>query len=359
MLYKMASPNPNTLKVAGVVTFYMSAALVMVFVNKEVLNKAPELPLLFLFNQLLIAVVLLRAASMFSKRVELPRWDLSVAKKLVPVVAVNIIGLVFNTLCLRGVEASFFQIARGMQLPLTIFISSLNTRSTPSRKVIGAAVIVTLGFFLGVAPSSSIPITASPTILSLFYGLLSSLFIAIHAVLIKSSLSHCNNSTIQLAWWTNAGSAVFLLPFILLNGEPLLIREMIWRGSNELRVFVWGSLVTGLFGFLLCVAGLLSIKVTSPITHMFSSAARSVIQTLLGVLIFHDLLTINRGASIFVILCGTMYFTWVKSLEQQSQPRQPLDLESGRVGRNGLKPESKSNLDVVWEADSEENEIKK
>jgi hypothetical protein len=38
-----------------------------------------------------------------------------------------------------------------------------------------------------------------------------------------------------------------------------------------MKVFVWGSLVTGFFGFLLCVAGLLSIKVTSPVTHMFSS----------------------------------------------------------------------------------------
>jgi len=36
--------------------------------------------------------------------------DLAVAKKLVPVVSVNIIGLVFNTLCLRDVEASFFQV---------------------------------------------------------------------------------------------------------------------------------------------------------------------------------------------------------------------------------------------------------
>lgn len=35
-------------------------------------------------------------------------------------------------------------------------------------------------------------------------------------------------------------------------------------------VFAWGTLITGFFGFLLCVAGLLSIKITSPITHMFS-----------------------------------------------------------------------------------------
>ena len=46
----------------------------------------------------------------------------------------------------------------------------------------------------------------------------------------------------------------------------------------------------GVTGFLICVAGVLSIKVTSPITHMFSAAVRSVLQTALGVYLFGDIL---------------------------------------------------------------------
>ncbi|KAG6910510.1 hypothetical protein DXG01_009929 [Tephrocybe rancida] len=265
--------NTNTFLVAGVVAFYMSAALVMVFVNKAVLNNSPDLPLLFLLIQLLIAVVLLHVSALVSKRVDLPKVNAEVAIKLVPVVLVNIIGLVFNTLCLRGVEASFFQIARGLVLPLTIFVSSIHTSTSPSKKVLFAAASVTLGFFIGVAPSSSLPAASNPSLLSLFYGILSSLFIALHAVLIKSSLPHCNNSTIQLAWWTNLGSAVFVLPAVILHGEASLFYGMLnnpnWNGT----VFIWGSIITGFFGFLLCIAGLLSIKITSPITHMFSSVS--------------------------------------------------------------------------------------
>ena len=101
----------TSLQVAGVVSFYMAAALIMVFVNKAVLNSSPELPLLFLFFQLVIAVVLLHgAAIMYPAKVDLPKIDFATAKKLTPVVLVNIIGLVFNTLCLRDVEASFFQV---------------------------------------------------------------------------------------------------------------------------------------------------------------------------------------------------------------------------------------------------------
>ena len=49
-------------------------------------------------------------AALFIARVEIPKIELETARKLTPVVLVNIIGLVFNTLCLRDVEASFFQV---------------------------------------------------------------------------------------------------------------------------------------------------------------------------------------------------------------------------------------------------------
>ncbi|KAL4070643.1 hypothetical protein J3A83DRAFT_4372831 [Scleroderma citrinum] len=346
-----------TLKVAGVVSFYMTAALVMVFVNKAVLNHSPDLPLLFLFLQLVIAVILLHASAAVTSRVEIPKLELESAKKLFPVVSVNIIGLVFNTLCLRGVEASFFQIARGLVLPLTILVSSFNTRSTPTFRVITAAGIVTIGFLLGVTPSSSLPITATPSTLSLFYGFLSSLFIAFHAVLIKSSLPHCNNSTIHLAYWTNLGSAVLLLPFIPLHGELSVLEDLIHTSSWDGNVFLWGSLITGVFGFLLCLAGLLSIKVTSPITHMFSSAARTVIQTMLGVWLFRDILTVNRAVSIFLILLGTMYYTWVKSVESSGPPpsRRQNDVEALGNGREPASKTSDNEMTVMFDTPEKED----
>jgi len=292
--------------------------------------------LIFLLFQLLIAVLLLHLSAAISTKIQIPKLDLQVAKSLVPVVSVNIIGLVFNTLCLRDVEASFFQIARGLVLPLTIAVSSTFSRSTPSIKVIIAASIVTLGFMWGVVPSSdSLPPTSIPSTLSLFYGVLSSLFIAFHAVLIKTSLPYCNNSTIELAWWTNVGSAVLILPFVLLNQEPSKLFQLAQTDTWDWGVFFWGSLVTGVFGFLLCVAGLLSIKVTSPITHMFSSAARSILQTGLGIQFFGDILTLNRAASIGIILAGTMFYTWAKSVEGPSLPSQRTpDVELGHSSTN-------------------------
>lgn len=188
-----------------------------------------------------------------------------------------------------------------MVLPLTIAVSCISTRSIPSLRVIVAAGVVTIGFLLGVAPRSaeSLHWRSSPSALSILYGVLSSLFIAVHAVLIKSSLPHAHNSTIQLAYWQNLGSAIFLAPFILLQGEYGKLLELMdspsWNGS----VFAWGSLVTGVFGFLLCVAGLLSIKVTSPITHMFSSVS-NILSAIYGQIINSLLIWENNTSS----------FTW-------------------------------------------------
>ena len=158
-----------------------------------------------------------------------------------------------------------------MVLPLTILVSTITTRTKPTVQVMVSTTVVVVGFLIGVAPERALQVSSAPSLLSLFYGFLSSLFIAIHAVLIKSSLPYCGNSTIQLAYWTNLGSAAFLAPFIILTGEPVKLLELINDPGHSMATFVWGCLITGIFGFLLCVAGLLSIKVTSPVTHMFSS----------------------------------------------------------------------------------------
>lgn len=111
------------------------------------------------------------------------------------------------------------------------------------------------------------------------------------------------------------------------------------------------------------IASLLSIKVTSPITHMVSSAVRGVAASLLGMWLFHDIITMfvpevpdlfnlvytdlhrGRATSIAVILLGSIYYTWVKHQESQNTNTQKYerlameDVESGTQSRKDAKPE--------------------
>jgi solute carrier family 35 (GDP-fucose transporter), member C1 len=178
----------------------------------------------------------------------------------------------------------------------------------PGSSSLCAAIVVTIGFFVGLSPSSYFISTSSlSNAMPAIYGCLSALLTAVHAVLVKPAHEIVGkNSVIKLAYWGNLVVALALVPFVLFNGE---LEPLLKNDGRDWSIFIAGSAVTGVFGFFLSVAGLLSIKVTSPVTHMFSSvgifaleyyrhslnnfvqAARSVIQTMLGVLIFGDIVT--------------------------------------------------------------------
>ena len=128
-------------------------------------------------------------------------------------------------------------------------------------------------------------------------------------------------------------------------------------GSNEIyeraverSTFFIGSLVTGFFGFLLGLAGLLSIKVTSPVSHMVSSAARSVLQTVLGVWLFGEFVTGRRALSIMVITCGALYYTWIQSASMPSPSSSTTeeDEEGGKVDTTARMRRGGSRVPREW-----------
>jgi GDP-fucose transporter C1 len=226
-----------------------------------------------------------------------------------------------NNYCLKYVDASFYQIARGLVLPLTVLFSVFFLRnSRPSVRIFVACGAVTLGFFVGVfldGSHNSRTNDKGPSFLGIFFGILSSMTTAAHAIVIKKSLEVVNGDAIELSWYSNILSSVLLLPLIVLAGELPDVLDLIKTpffssaGSSTLVTFLWGSLITvslvlafvrrvcvltlifqGIVGWLLSIAGVLSIKITSPITHMISSAVRGILQSFLGVYFFGDIITV-------------------------------------------------------------------
>ncbi|KAK7033330.1 TPT domain-containing protein [Favolaschia claudopus] len=350
-------PQYSKLKVAGVVCFYIVAALVMVIGNKAVLNHTPDLPFTFLFIQTTTAVFLFRFLAFLSRtraqyllpiKFELPAIDRSSCMKLLPFLFVGFVGLVFNTLCLANVDASFFQVARGLILPFTILISSLFTRKIPRLHVLLSASVVTLGFFVGVLPSlspqSNSTISRKP-LLALIYGVISSVVLSIHVVLSKVVTANYKHSVIGISYFGNLFMAVGMIPFIVLNGEIDSLNRRLLSSEQAWTTFIIGTAVTGIFGFLLGIANVLSIKVTSPVSHMFSAvririlfpcsivlntilqAAKSVIQMMLGVSFFGDIITHHRLAAIALITAGTMHYTWTQSVQHAETPHLHNDIE--------------------------------
>ncbi|KAJ7461752.1 hypothetical protein B0H11DRAFT_2055871 [Mycena galericulata] len=315
--------------VAAVVLFYLVAALTMVMANKWVLNTTSA-PLFFLLIQLIIAVVLFGIADvlrLFSDRLT---FELKICKGLVPVVALNVIGLSFSNYTLKFLDASFYQVARGLVLPFTVATSFLILQTRPSLLILLSCAIVTAGFFIGVLLDGT---PLSPV--GIAFGVASSSITALASVVIKQSLPVVDGSTILLSWYANLLSAVVLAPLVLLAGEGPSVLALLSGADGAMGTFLWGSLITGAVGFLMSIAGLLSIKVTSPITHMISSAVRGVASSFLGLWFFHDVISSGRASSIAVVLAGSIYYTWVKHQETAAAAayeRVPMDdLESGKL----------------------------
>ncbi|WVR03996.1 hypothetical protein IAU60_000995 [Kwoniella sp. DSM 27419] len=332
----------SRLAVLATVVFYMVVAISMTLLNKSVLSSTP-MPVFLLFCQSAVAVLLLGLENALGPY-KTPKFEVPIAKDLLPLVFVNVLGLVFNNACLQYVDASFHQVARGLVLPFTIIVTVVILHQYPSPLALTAALVVTCGFFSGVLlDPNHASSRASAAVggndhssLGIMFGAMSSVSSACHAVLIKRGLKSVSNSPIGLSYYNNILSTLALIPIFIVSGElPVALRLLSSGGASQ---FFWGAAITGFFGFLISLASFISIKVTSPVTHMISSASRGVLQTMLAVYIFGDVMSRGRVMSIFLIISGSVLYVYAKnedskkaSLGPPKGSSDPKSLERGDV----------------------------
>lgn len=154
----------------------------------------------------------------------------------------------FSNYTLKYVDASFYQVARGMILPFTVCTSFIFLHSRPSLRILLCCGLVTFGFFVGVFLDGT-PLS----LVGIGFGVASSAITALHSVVIKQSLNVVGGSALALSWYTNLLSAIVLLPLLLFAGEGAGVVKLLF-GVNELLVkedamspfatFVWGSFIT-------------------------------------------------------------------------------------------------------------------
>jgi GDP-fucose transporter C1 len=159
----------------------------------------------------------------------------------------------FSNYTLKYVDASFYQVARGLILPFTVATSSFFLHTRPSLLILVACSIVTFGFFVGVFLDGT-PIS----LLGIGFGVASSAITAIHSVVIKKSLPIVNGSALTLSWYTNLLSVLVLAPIVILAGEFPAIMKMVMSPTEvasttsvtvgghftPLHTFLYGSTIT-------------------------------------------------------------------------------------------------------------------
>jgi hypothetical protein len=154
----------------------------------------------------------------------------------------------FSNYTLKYVDASFYQVARGLVLPFTVCTSFVVLHARPSLRILISCTFVTLGFFVGVFLDGT-PLS----LIGVGFGIVSSAITAVHSVVIKQSLPVVGGSALLLSWYTNLLSSMVLAPLVLLAGEGPHVMELLFGandvlkvggGISPLRTFLWGSAIT-------------------------------------------------------------------------------------------------------------------
>ena len=140
---------------------------------------------------------------------------------------------------LRFVDASFYQVARGLLLPFTVLTSYTMLRTRPSLRILLSCSIVTFGFFVGVFLDNVH--VSGPGIL---FGIASSVMTALHAAVMKRGFQVVEGSALSMSWYSNLLSAVLLFPFVIIVGEGPAVLEILSGHAEGLRTFLVGSAIT-------------------------------------------------------------------------------------------------------------------
>ncbi|KAI5777287.1 hypothetical protein EDC01DRAFT_679404 [Geopyxis carbonaria] len=320
---------PSRLKVALTVLFHSTCAISVTLISKSALNGI-SLPITLLFGQTLVQVLLL---SLLGRPLGWIRFRRPTAawRALVPLAAARLVGVLAKTLCLAAVNASFYQIARGLLLPFSLLLSTLFLRPRPVNPPLslGGCALVMCGFATGVVTDLQKMLTSY---VGLALGVGSSFTTAVESVVVKRFVSKGDEGMWQLVWMSSTMQLALYIPLMLFSGEWAQLQTL--RLASQLHAGLEGAVdpailpqfaktvfLTGIASFLLTLATFLQISVTSPTTHMIVTAARGVAQSALAVVIFGERVTAGRVWSIVFILTGSTVYGWSKDRLRKEQEK--------------------------------------
>ncbi|CAG8664214.1 14898_t:CDS:2 [Gigaspora margarita] len=180
-----------------VVAFYWIVSLAVVFLNKFILSSSEykfSYPLFVTWFQLVVALLVLLIWGTLGRKFKtlslIPpyEFDLSIARKVIPLTFMYVMMLAFNNLCLQFVEVTFYQVARSLSILFNIIFTYTLLGAKTSFAAIVCCGIVFLGFVVG----SYYEINFSWE--GIIYGVASSAFVALYGIYVKKTLGVVENN---------------------------------------------------------------------------------------------------------------------------------------------------------------------
>lgn len=275
-----------------------------------------EFPLFVTWWQFVVALVLIYLGNIVSQgRPELKffapiEFKQSVAWGVAPVTVIFIGMVVFNNLCLKYVEVSFYQTARSLTIVFSVALTWVVLHVRTSAMASACCGIVMLGFAVGSFGEINF------SLVGWGFGIVSSLFVALYGIYVKRALILLNNDSDLLLVYNTILSIFFLVPLIVVSGE---VQAML--ASPVLRsLSTWIELtIAGVFGLLINIATYLQIQHTSALTHNISGTVKACAQTVLGIIIYQNEVSAMAILGIVLVIGGSAAYTYIRKKENDAR----------------------------------------
>lgn len=286
----------------------------MVFVNKSLLSSPDgkvDAPLFITWFQCVVTVIGCYVMGEMGVA-NVPRFEVKkeILKQMLPLSAIFTMMMVCNNLCLKYVEISFYQVARSLTIVFNVIFDFVVLGQRTSAPAMLSCALVVSGFALGNQQE------LRWSLLGVLFGVSASFFVAMNAIFVKKKFPLVDNNPWKLTLYNNLNASLLFIPLIIGFGEP----SVILASANLYKLKFWSMMTAGgVFGICISFAVAAQIKYTSPLTHNVSATAKAAAQTVLGLLVYRNPITAWGGASVAVILMGSLFYTLVRRAEMKKK----------------------------------------
>lgn len=300
-------------KIAGAVTFYWVISITTVFVNKVLLSSNMvqfDAPLFITWFQCLVSALYYGAYNLIRReKPQSSAFDIKVFKAVFPLSIVFASMIIFNNLCLKHVDVSFYYIGRSLTTVFNVMLTYFVLHETTSIKTCFCCLLIVFGFWLGVDQEHFI---GTFSLLGTIYGILGSLSVAYYAIKVKEVLPRIDSTIWLLSYYNNIYSCFLFLPLIIVCNEI----PVVYNYRQITSFYFWTLMFTsGLCGLCIGYATTLQIKVTSPLTHNISGTAKACVQTIIASYYYTETKPWLWWFSNWIVLMGSACYTKVKQQE--------------------------------------------
>jgi len=269
-----------------------------------------DAPLFMSWTQFVITVIccwLLGISGKYIRRFSFfPTFEykLSVARKVMPLTFVFLGMIIFNNLCLKYVEVSFYQVARALTMVFNMLFTYLLLGKKTKRNSIICCLTIIMGYLMGCDGEIHFSLHG------ILFGLLSSAFVALNAIYVTKILPVVDDNSEKLMIYNNLNAAILLPICIFFTNERIEI-------LNSMEVFhdslFWTiTLVAVIMGYLINFATYLQIKYTSPLSHNVSGTAKAAAQTIVALIIFRNPVTTQGMFGCAIVIIASFVYSQIK-----------------------------------------------